>query len=236
MSFPSRPPYGAGSPTPWSPSAGAGRGSSPGRWTPVGSPRGGAQPWTGAAQTGRPVTPVRSPAGRATPVQMMTPPPPRPAATRSSPARSGTPVAPGRHPPPGGHQGARDGRPMTPQRLFSPSRMMGSPAPQMGRGADEPAATQDVIDKQSQEYVDEKLAEFQAAIHHLQVPDTPWDSERLCPRADGPAAAAARGAPLCGRAGQVGLPTAALFLVASGPAVADDTTGRPPVALSLSGR
>ncbi|XP_043237695.1 nesprin-1-like isoform X2 [Amphibalanus amphitrite] len=57
---------------------------------------------------------------------------------------------------------------MTPQRLFSPSRMMGSPAPQMGRGADEPAATQDVIDKQSQEYVDEKLAEFQAAIHHLQ--------------------------------------------------------------------
>ena len=42
---------------------------------------------------------------------------------------------------------------------------------QMGgtvRTGDQPPTAQDVIDKQSQEYVDEKLAEFQAAIHHLQ--------------------------------------------------------------------
>ena len=36
------------------------------------------------------------------------------------------------------------------------------------RTGDQPSPAQDVIDKQSQEYVDEKLAEFQAAIHHLQ--------------------------------------------------------------------
>ena len=144
MSFPNRPPYGASSPTPWSPSAGAGRGSSPGRWTPVGSPRGnGAQSWApqppgwaGVPPPGRPVTPVRSPGGRATPVQLTTPPG-RPAPNRVSPARSVTPVmmTPARQPPSPGHQTTRDGRPMTPQRLFSPSRMMGSPAPQVRHGS-----------------------------------------------------------------------------------------------------
>ena len=121
MSFPNRSPYGSGSPTPWSPSAGAGR-----SWTPAGSPRGGggggAQPWAPPSPVGRPVTPVRAPGapgalgGRATPV-------PPAAAGRSSPAL---------HPPASpGLPTARDGRPMTPQRLFSPSRMMGSPAPQV---------------------------------------------------------------------------------------------------------
>ncbi|XP_037072795.1 nesprin-1-like [Pollicipes pollicipes] len=175
MSYPNRAPFRA-SPTPWSPTAGSCRPpASPGRWTPVGSPRaGGARPWS-PQPAGRPVA---GPGGPVGPVL-------------ASPARSGTPVLSGRsvtpdlspgrataagrmtpahQPASPGAQMTRDGRPMTPQRLFSPSRMLGSPPAQAGGPAqgDEPPSSQEIIDKQSQEYVDEKLAEFQAAIHHLQ--------------------------------------------------------------------